>query len=138
MSDADDMISSYITKPWQAQSPVSTGFISTTSDLLERSMLSSLFFELFCNDFFHTTEVWGWSYVDDMLFFLLPIIFFSVFLNDILTFLLNVCNALSRQNPIKTLWYVLAPGLAHAHQGNKLSGTSTGLVLNRRLHLCWS
>ena len=39
--------------------------------------------------------------MDDMLFFLLPIIFFSVFLNDILTFLLNVCNALSRQNPIK-------------------------------------
>ena len=58
VSDADDMISSYITKPWQAQSPVSTSFISTTSDLLERLMLSSLFFELFCNDIFHTKEVW--------------------------------------------------------------------------------
>ena len=58
VSDADDMISSYITKPWEAQSPVSTSFISTTSDLLERSMLSSLFFELFCNAFFHTTKVW--------------------------------------------------------------------------------
>ena len=76
--------------------------------------------------------------MDDMLFFLLPIIFLAFFFNDILTFLLNVCNALSRQNPIKTLWYVLAPGLAHASQGNKLSGTSTGLALNRRLHLCWS
>ena len=76
--------------------------------------------------------------MDDMLFFLLLIMFLSVFLNDILTFLLNVCNALSRQNPIKTLWYVLAPGLAHAPQGNKLSGTSIGLALNRRFHLCWS
>ena len=70
--------------------------------------------------------------MDDMLFFLLPIMFFSFFLNDILTFLLNVCSALS------TLWYVLAPGLAHVPQGNKFSATSIGLALNRRLHLCWS
>ena len=79
VSDADDMISSYITKPWQAQSIVSTGFISTTSDLLERSMLSSLFFELFCNDFFHTTEVWDGHMWMICYFFYSPSFFLAFF-----------------------------------------------------------